>query len=1003
MKRMVIILLYMLFWSNSCFGFGKNKVQYQTLHWDAFKTPHFELYFHQNQGDLPAISFLWLEEIYDDLSSRFQFAHQEPIPVILYGSPNLFEQTNIITEIIPEGVGGFTELFQNRVALPFNGSYKEFRHVLHHEMIHAFVFGFFGEGGAFFRNAVTQVPLWLHEGLAEFLSSGWNSEADMFMIDRTINSTIPLPGPQMGGYMAYKGGQSFLYFLYCSRGAALFNQFLLTFKETRSVENSLEKIYEKDLRELGEQWRNELKRLYWPEIGIRTPPELIGLKVTDKISEKSRFNLRPRLSPDGELIAFYTDLRDYTQIVITDRDGKIMHRINHRAYDTGVESFYPFRSGLSWSPDGSKIAFVTKKQGADEIRIVNIQDKKLYKVINLPFSFVSSPDWSPDGNYLVFSAIEKDRQNLYLYNFQTDSTTALTSTITAEFTPRFSPDNRRVIYSVQDTCGTIPLPVNTHNLPAHNLAYINLAEMTSHKLTNNPWNEKEPSFSPDGASIVFVSDRNGIDNLYTGPFSSPDEALPLTDFIGSSSSPDWCKKGSTVVFEHFQNQSWNIWSIDNPEDKQLSDTLEQTMWKKAMLDSSVHFFRKPPTHAPIDSSEADVESETDNNQSPTPKEISEDQQSIPWSPTGETPHSTPYRLKFSPDLISFGLGINTYYGIAGQWFLTFSDLMGDHRVAVAGDIQGRFDEYMHLYFSYSYLRRRLNITAGTYYSKDYSYESIFNKIYHDTDFGAFIHMNYPFSKFSRTDLHLFARRIEREAYKSEAEKITSHTILPSVHYVYDDILWGITGPLTGRRTRTRLSVSPPLEFINNPFISFDSDVRSYIHINKQFVWANRLAVGASLPLGDEPAARRFFLGGNDNWFNYRINLENYRENLTNTFYSEFMAPLRGWNYIDITGERALLFNTEFRFPFIREFSIAWPLPLRIRYINGALFADAGNAWDREEQKAFWPLPPKIYGGVGMGMRANLGMFVLRYDRGWPTDWKKITGPAVNYFSLGAEF
>ncbi len=80
-------------------------------------------------------------------------------------------------------------------------------------MVHAFIFGIcfdkFG-GGAMLNNA--QIPFWFNEGGAEYLSSGWNCDADMFMMEQTLNNVVPLPGPQLGGYMAYKGGQSFLHF-----------------------------------------------------------------------------------------------------------------------------------------------------------------------------------------------------------------------------------------------------------------------------------------------------------------------------------------------------------------------------------------------------------------------------------------------------------------------------------------------------------------------------------------------------------------------------------------------------------------------------------------------------------------------------------------------------------------------------------------------------------------------------------------------------------------------
>jgi Outer membrane protein len=257
--------------------------------------------------------------------------------------------------------------------------------------------------------------------------------------------------------------------------------------------------------------------------------------------------------------------------------------------------------------------------------------------------------------------------------------------------------------------------------------------------------------------------------------------------------------------------------------------------------------------------------------------------------------------------------------------------------------------------------------------------------------------------FTRFDFQIFFRDIRREPYYPDDPLIESTAFLPSLSYSFDNILWGITGPLNGIRMSTSLTLSPPLDFIDDHFISFDTDIRSYLHLFKRFVWANRLYLGISKAIGGGSSARRYFLGGNENWFSYSINTEQYNKNIYNSFYSDFVTPFRGYNYMDITGSRVAVLNTEFRFPFVREFSVAWPLPFSIRYINGAVFTDIGNAWDSGDSYHGLPLPDRIYGGFGFGMRADLGFFILRFDRGWPTDWRTDVGKPINYFSLGAEY
>ncbi|MDX1639003.1 MAG: hypothetical protein R3281_13600, partial [Balneolaceae bacterium] len=127
-------------------------------------------------------------------------------------SHNDFSQTNVVS--LPteaEGIGGVTDLFKNRITMPFSGNYTEFRSTLHHELLHA-VFNDMFYGGSI-QSIITNniqliFPNWFDEGLAEYVSLGWDTNTDMWIRDAVIHDYLP-DLPRLGGYFAYRGGSPF--------------------------------------------------------------------------------------------------------------------------------------------------------------------------------------------------------------------------------------------------------------------------------------------------------------------------------------------------------------------------------------------------------------------------------------------------------------------------------------------------------------------------------------------------------------------------------------------------------------------------------------------------------------------------------------------------------------------------------------------------------------------------------------------------------------------------
>ncbi|HEX7400787.1 MAG TPA: hypothetical protein VF369_01290, partial [candidate division Zixibacteria bacterium] len=287
MKKLyfIIPLLLLLYGSsNGQYYFGKNKVQYTTFDWQVLTTRHFEIYFYTEEEELAEIAASCAEKSYLFLENKFNHRITRKIPLIIYSSSNYFAQTNIIPSLLPENVAGFTEYMKGRMVIPFDGSYSRFARVIQHELVHTFVLQKLPYVMKAHRKFnYSGLPLWFEEGLAEHWSREWDSEADMMIRDLVISGKFLHLNDiyqVYGTYLMYKIGEAFCDHLEKEFGDDKIGLLFENFWKADNFEGVFRLTFNRELKEVWEDWAYSLKKKYYPAIETKDLPDRVSTPLT---------------------------------------------------------------------------------------------------------------------------------------------------------------------------------------------------------------------------------------------------------------------------------------------------------------------------------------------------------------------------------------------------------------------------------------------------------------------------------------------------------------------------------------------------------------------------------------------------------------------------------------------------------------------------------------------------------------------------------------------------
>ena len=273
-----------------------------------------------------------------------------------------------------------------------------------------------------------------------------------------------------------------------------------------------------------------------------------------RLTNHPNFDIGPSWSPDGKRIAFMSDRDEHVienapgglpnyEIYVMDADGGNQRNLTNNPNND---------SSPSWSPDGKRIVFASDRDGNRdgnrgnyEIYVMDADGNNQQRLTDNDF-YDGGPSWSPDGKRIAFSSRRDGHfigeggvtYEIYVMDADGGNEQRLTNNRKSDWSPSWSPDGKQIAFTSDRKGDDVNFEIYVMDADGEN----------TRRLTNNRVYDTSPSWSPDGEQIVFVSNPDGKHENYEIYVMDNDggNQQKLTNNPHRDSAPKWLNSPFSV-------------------------------------------------------------------------------------------------------------------------------------------------------------------------------------------------------------------------------------------------------------------------------------------------------------------------------------------------------------------------------------------------------------------------------------------------------------------------
>ncbi len=520
--RYLGVLAGILFLVNDAFSqqaletFGKNRIQFKKFEWSYLSSENFDVYYYDNRKRVAQESLQYLESEFDRITDLIGYYPYQKTKIFLYNSVIDLQQSNMGLSDTQFSSGGETEFIKPYVEIAHPGNIEEFKEELIFKfsdlMLNEMMFG--GSLKDMFQNAVLlNLPDWFVNGASLYVSKGWNEEMDDF-VRQFIKSRKVNKALKLSGKESALIGQSIWNFIVEKYGKSSVNNILNYTRIIRNEEKSVMITLGVPFKQLMVEWKN-----FYTTMEQSVSKSYVSPSDTTRFSPSHRKTVvftTVKISPDGKKIAYAENDRGKFRVIVKSlENGKESVILNggNKVLKQDVDFRVPL---LSWA-DANTLGVIGTKNGQYVFWLYDLLTKSKQPRELDSFSNIRNFDFSGNGRLAVLSADFEGQNDLFLISSRRDRTKRLTNDLFDDLDPSFIPNSNTIVFSSNRSTDSLTSKISDYakSTNRYNLFLFNLDTTTVQvtKLTNTLGRDFKPK-AIDIENVYYLSDQRGIINLF---------------------------------------------------------------------------------------------------------------------------------------------------------------------------------------------------------------------------------------------------------------------------------------------------------------------------------------------------------------------------------------------------------------------------------------------------------------------------------------------------------